>query len=85
IISNNTAIEVKNYDLSRKGGESSLVNTISKQVNQRCIHLPCEMKQEVVIDIRGQDISDSQRDSIVQKIVKKTGNTVAPEDIIFRD
>lgn len=84
IVSNNTAIEVKNYDLSRPGGENGLVNNVSKQVNQRCNHLPCDMTQEVVIDIRGQNITASQRDSIRQQIIDKTNGTLKSEDIIFR-
>ena len=71
IVHNNTAIEVKNYDLNRKGGESSLVNTVAKQVNQRCKHLPCDISQEVVIDVRGQDITDMQRAKIMEKIIEK--------------
>ena len=67
-----------------EGYQPSLVNNVSKQINQRADNLPSDMTQKVVIDVRGQNISFEQQGRIRQNIIDKTGSNIKPEDIIFK-
>ena len=77
------SVEVKNYDLSRTGGESSLVKNISEQAIQRETNLPPEMTQTVKIDIRGQDVSATQQQNIIDRIVDKSNGIIDADSIEF--
>jgi RHS repeat-associated protein len=66
-----TSIEVKNYTLNKQG-INNLVNNISKQINQRIRELPKNTFQNVIIDIRGQNISGKEIKEITKKIMQKT-------------
>lgn len=65
---NITAIEVKNYDCTRPERVDALCKEISRQVGERCEHMPEGTKQVVVLDLRGQDLTQEQIDEIKQKI-----------------
>ena len=52
------ALEVKNYDLSQAGNRANLYNTIHEQYLQRISNLPRGTQQRIVIDIRGQNVSE---------------------------
>jgi RHS repeat-associated protein len=54
----NTSLEVKNYDLTKKGGESKLATNIYTQINERVDNLPKGAFQRIVIDLRGQKLND---------------------------
>lgn len=51
---------------------------------ERQKHLPKGMKQEVVIDIRGQKVSVAQEDAIVKGIVSKSNRLIKPTDVQFK-
>jgi len=72
------------YQVWEEGYQPSLVNNVSKQINQRADNLPSDMTQKVVIDVRGQNISFEQQGRIRQNIIDKTGSNIKPEDIIFK-
>jgi filamentous hemagglutinin len=42
------------------------------------------MRQEVVIDIRGQVVSMEQRNGIIKAIVNKSGGAIGPDSITFK-
>ncbi|MCO4849995.1 ribonuclease YeeF family protein [Bacillus vallismortis] len=75
------SIEVKNYKITTPSGRSRLVNNVSKQVEKRLTDLPNNTKQSVVIDIRGQSVSEEIMDDLYDKIMKKTNGKA---DIKFK-
>ena len=70
------SIKVKNYKITTSSRKSSLVNNVSKQVGKRLSDLPNGTKQSVIIDIRGQNISDEILDELYEKIMNKTNGKV---------
>ncbi|EWG08813.1 hypothetical protein PBF_22152 [Cytobacillus firmus DS1] len=75
------SIEVKNYKITTSSGRSRLVNNVSKQVEKRLSDLPNGTKQSVIIDIRGQNVSDEIIEELYEKIMNKTNGKV---DIRFK-
>jgi hypothetical protein len=76
---NGHSIEVKNYDVNKNS--SALISNISKQVLQRNDNLPLGTKQTIIIDVRGQNVSNEKLRVIREKILFRTNNSA---DIIFR-
>ena len=76
------SIEVKNYNVATN--QSGLINNVAKQAIDRQANLPSGIKQEIVIDIRGQTITPIQRIKIVQGIVDKSNGTVDKSSIRFK-
>jgi hypothetical protein len=70
------SIEVKNYKIITPEGRSRLVNNISTQFEKRLSDLPRGTKQTVIIDIRGQNVSEEILDDLYDKIMKKTNGKV---------
>ena len=66
------SIEVKNYKVTTPEGRSRLVNNISKQVNKRIKDLPSGTSQTIIIDVRGQNVSNDVLRSIRDKILEKS-------------
>lgn len=66
------SVEVKNYDLSQ--GNSRLVNNVVNQAVKRAKELPQGTQQALVIDVRGQNISDAQLLKLFEDINSKSGN-----------
>ena len=77
----NEAFEIKNYDINKNS--SALVKTISEQAIKREKHLPKGMKQQIIIDVRGQEVTQQTLDSISQKIQKKTEGIIGESQIKF--
>ncbi len=75
------SIEVKNYDIHKN--RNGLVNNIAKQAKQRKEHLPKNMKQEVRIDLRGQNYSAKDLVNIKSSIEKKTNGIINSKNITF--
>ena len=73
------SFEMKNYKLQNY---DNMANTIVKQVEQRRKNLPLTVtKQNIVIDARGQGITYSQEQKIIQKIIEKSNGTIKKSDI----
>jgi RHS repeat-associated protein len=70
------SIEVKNYRFSTENGIKSMINNVVKQVRQRNANLPKGTVQNVVLDIRGQDLSVKQMQTIRQRLLTQAGNNV---------
>ncbi|MWN32935.1 MULTISPECIES: adhesin [unclassified Gilliamella] len=77
------SIEVKNYDIGKYA--DNLINNISKQALERQKHLPNGMRQEVVIDVRGQHLTPAMEAKITKGIEKKSNGIIKKEQIIFKD
>ncbi|WP_200655110.1 hypothetical protein [Paraburkholderia aspalathi] len=76
------SFEVKNYNISTNS--SGLINNVATQAMQRQANLPDGMQQQVIIDTRGQTVTDSQINNIVQGIVTKSNGIIQPGNILFK-
>ncbi|MEB6579190.1 contact-dependent inhibition toxin CdiA [Enterobacter quasiroggenkampii] len=76
------SVEVKNYNITTN--KNGLINNVAKQAVERQKNLPAGMRQEVVIDIRGQKVTSIQEDAIIKGIVQKTNGAIKPTDIQFK-
>ena len=74
------SIEIKNYNLESASGQSNLVYNVSRQVNQRVIHLPYGTRQTISVDVSGQVVSQAQLNAIRNRILQRCN---VPVDIIF--
>ncbi|MCO6516915.1 MAG: VENN motif pre-toxin domain-containing protein, partial [Snodgrassella sp.] len=77
------SIEVKNYDIGKYA--DNLINNVSKQAIDRSKHLPNGMQQQIVIDVRGQNVPPSARKKITEGIEKKSQGTIKEKQIRFKD
>jgi hypothetical protein len=75
------SVDVKNYDVASAKGRYRLVQDVIGQVESRSQNLPPGMRQGVVIDIRGQTISDKLLQRLVDRIVDKSNGAISPENI----
>lgn len=67
-------MDVKNYNVESASGRSNLARNIEKQYHQRMENLPEGTKQSVLIDIRGQNVTDAELSALYNDIMKRTGN-----------
>ncbi|MFV8598155.1 hypothetical protein, partial [Ralstonia pseudosolanacearum] len=61
-----------------------LIKNVAEQAIQRQANLPAGMDQQVVIDIRGQKVTDAQKISIIKGIVKQSNGIIGPTSIRFK-
>lgn len=71
-----SSIEVKNYKITTSEGRSRLMNNISNQVNKIITDLPNETSQTIIINARGQNVSNDALRSIRDKILEKSNVNV---------
>ena len=76
------SVEVKNYNIATN--QQGLISNVSKQALQRAENLPQGMQQQVVIDIRGQAVTDAQKNAVIKGIVQKSNGAIRPTDIRFK-
>ncbi|GHU44360.1 hypothetical protein FACS1894193_12680 [Bacilli bacterium] len=75
------SIEVKNYDVQTNSGRNNLVNNVSGQIKNRVDNLPLGTNQTILVDIRGQNVTNDVLKEIRQRILEKTKVDV---EIIFK-
>lgn len=75
------SIEVKNYNVQTSFGQNNLINNVSKQIKERLTNLPPGTEQTILIDVRGQNVSNDILKNIRSKILDKSGVKV---EIIFK-
>ncbi|MDR6224184.1 DUF4244 domain-containing protein [Desmospora profundinema] len=75
------SVEVKNYNVTTSRGRSNLVRNVTKQVEKRRSNLPEGTKQTIIIDVRGQDVSQDELIKLHNRIKEKAGDDV---EIIFK-
>lgn len=78
------SIEVKNYDITSAAGRSRLVRNVVQQAQKRVEHLPEGTVQRIIIDVRGQDVSDEVLDELARRIAEKSGGILQESEILFR-
>ncbi|WP_186366832.1 hypothetical protein [Yersinia aleksiciae] len=80
--SNVCSVEVKNYNIvTNKNG---LINNVAAQAIERQKNLPTGMRQEVVIDVRGQVVTAKQQVEIRRGIVEKSNGAVSISSVRFK-
>lgn len=82
-IGNTVGVEVKNYNIANNS--SGLISNVSKQVITRAEQLPKGMQQQIIIDIRGQTVTDKQKSAIVSGVVAKTNGLISSSAIRFKN
>ena len=75
------SVDIKNYNVESASGRSNLARNIEKQYYQRIENLPDGTKQSVMIDIRGQNVSDEALGALYDDIMQRTNNGV---EILFK-
>ena len=75
------SVDIKNYNVESASGRSNLARNIEKQYYQRIENLPEGTKQSVMIDIRGQNVTDADLRALYNDIMKRTDNGV---EIVFK-
>jgi len=72
--SQNLSIEVKNWKLETVENAKSLAKNIADQINYRTDHLPLNAHQKVYIDVRGQNVTETNM-SNVRGLIEKNVTT----------
>lgn len=75
------SVEVKNYNIQNNSGKNNLINNVSKQIKDRVANLPSGTEQTILIDVRGQNVTNELLKEVRSKILKKSGVDV---EIIFK-
>lgn len=75
------SIEVKNYNVQTNSGQNNLINNVSKQIKSRSVNLPEGTNQTIIIDVRGQIVTNEILKKIRDRILAKSGVNV---EIIFK-
>ncbi len=78
---NGSSVEVKNYNVETPQGRSNLVRNVSNQAKHRAQNLPAGTTQQVRLDVRGQNISRTELNTMVENIVVKSNGALKAEDI----
>ena len=68
------SIEAKNYSLTSEKGIKSMIRNVTKQVRQRQSNLPKNTNQNIVIDVRGQNLNAKQLMTIKSRLSTQTGS-----------
>ncbi len=75
------SVEVKNYNVESSQGRSNLVRNVSKQAQHRAQNLPANTAQQVNIDVRGQNVTRTQLNQTIERIIEKSNGALRAEDI----
>ena len=75
------SFEVKNYDIANNA--AALIRRTADQAIQRAEHLPEQLIQRVIIDIRGQTADEYQQQAITERIVKRSKGIISADSIDF--
>ena len=77
-----SVIEVKNYNISTN--RYGLINDTVNQAIKRQEQLPAGTTQEVVIDVRGQNLTPGIRAKIIDGITTKSNGIISGDKIKFK-
>lgn len=69
---------------STANNSNGLIKNVADQAIQRQANLPAGMEQQVVIDVRGQTITEQQEFAIRKGIVSKSNGIIRPDMITFK-
>ena len=72
-----SSVDIKNYDVMSAKGRNNLVKNVEKQYYERVGGLPDGTSQSVIIDIRGQKITDADLSDLYYNILKRTNGGIS--------
>ncbi|WP_231870128.1 hypothetical protein [Grimontia celer] len=75
------SVEVKNYNVETSQGRSNLVRNVSNQAQHRAQNLPANTTQQVNIDVRGQNVSRTELNQMIERMVERSNGALRAEDI----
>jgi hypothetical protein len=75
------SVEVKNYNVETSQGRSNLVRNVSNQAQHRAQNLPANTTQQVNIDVRGQNVSRTELNQVIERMVERSNGALRAEDI----
>jgi len=75
------SVDVKNYNVTTPQGRYRLVKDIVGQVGDRAANLPQGMRQGIILDIRGQSVSQGLIDRVIARIVSQSNGVIQAENI----
>ena len=61
------------------------IRRTADQAIQRAEHLPEQLLQRVIIDIRGQTVDENQQQDIIERIVERAGGAIDGKSIRFKE
>jgi RHS repeat-associated protein len=70
------SIEVKNYNLTTEKGIKSMLSNVVKQVRQRQANLPKNTTQNIMLDVRGQNLGATEMQKIRSRLATQAGDKV---------
>ncbi|MBR2409224.1 MAG: hypothetical protein IKB07_09780 [Lachnospiraceae bacterium] len=76
-----SSIDIKNYNIESANGRNNLARNIEKQYYQRAENLPKGTQQSVMIDVRGQSVTDADTSALYDNIMKRTENGI---NVLFK-
>jgi hypothetical protein len=76
-------VDVKDYEIETIEGQTRLVKNVVRQMSKRAANLPKGSRQGLVIDARGQTVTQNQMASLRARIVRVSNGLVAADDIVF--
>ena len=77
------SVDVKNYNVETAAGRSSLVTNVVNQAIERAKHLPLGTQQGVMIDVRGQSLSQETIDQLRARIVTRSGGLLKGDNVVL--
>jgi hypothetical protein len=78
-----TSVDVKNYDLQTELGRNNLARDAAEQARGRVDHLPPGTVQQVIIDVRGQDVSHDVLRGVASELINRSNGALKAENIKF--
>lgn len=75
------SVDIKNYNVESANGRRSLARNIERQYYQRTENLREGTEQSVMIDIRGQNVSDTDLSTLYDDIMERTDNGI---EVLFK-
>ena len=75
------SVDIKNYNIESASGRSNLAGNIERQYYQRIENLPDGTKQSVMIDVRGQNVSEEVLNALCDDVMQRTNNGI---EILFK-
>ncbi len=75
-------VDVKNYNVATPQGRYNLVQDVIEQVPTRAANLPAGTRQGLILDIRGQTVSEKLLDAMIKRIVTKSNGAIPAENVV---
>ena len=75
------SVDIKNYNLETESGRRNLARNVQQQYLRRVSNLPNQTAQSVMVDTRGQHVTDTTLSELYDDIMKRTDGNV---EVLFK-